>query len=154
MSSCARWGCEEPFVREPSGEGLAGGFEKEAYFGWGVGGGDEGGFVLAGWEPDAGFEEGAMETSEGDGVGGRCAVEIRDRSIGEEPGEHRSDTVDGHGDSDFVGDAAYTFGDAGGCLFEAVVDIFTVVDQVAEGRDTCGHREWVAAEGSGLIDGA
>ena len=41
-----------------SGEGLPGGFEEEACFGRGVGGGDESGFELAGREPDARFKQG------------------------------------------------------------------------------------------------
>ena len=39
-------------------------------------------------------------------------------------------------------------------LFEGVVDVFLVVDEVAESGDAGGHGEGVAAEGSGLVDGA
>ena len=49
---------------------------------------------------------------------------------------------------------ATPLGDELGGLFESVVDVFLVVDEVAEGGDPGGHGERVAAERSGLIDGA
>src|SRR5271170_4637848 len=137
-----------------SGECFASGFEEEAYFGWGVCGGDEGSLELAGREPDAGFEERSVEASEGDGVRGGSGGEVGDWLVGEKPGEHGAYAVGCERYTVFMCDASHSAGDEFGRLFEPVVDVFLMVDEVAEGSDPCGHGERVSAEGSRLIDGA
>ena len=119
-----------------------------------MGGGDKGGLVLAGREPDAGVEHSAMEASEGGGVGGCGVGEAGDLLAGEEPGKHGADAVGGQGDAGLAGDGSDALRDACGGGFEAVVDGFLVLDEMAEGGDAGGHGEGIAAEGSGLVDGA
>ena len=74
--------------------------------------------------------------------------------VGEEPGEHGAYAVGGERDAVLVCDAGYSAGDRFCGLFEGVVDVFLVIDEVAEGGDAGGHGEWVSAEGSGLVDRA
>ncbi len=88
------------------------------------------------------------------GVGACGAVVIRDRVAGEKPGKHGADAVGGDGNSGLAREGGYAIGDGGGNLLQLRIDGLALLDQGADGGDSGGHGEGIAAERAGLIDRA
>ena len=115
-------------------------------------GGDERRLKLRGRQPDALIEQVAMEAAEGDRVRFRGLVVVRHRPAREEPRPHGADAVGGEdnvGACSFLGNA---LGDGAGGGFEPRIDLSRVFLQIADGGQSRGHGQRIAAQRSGLID--
>src|ERR1035437_5568214 len=112
-------------------------------------GAEERGLKLAGWEPHALIEHGAMEAAERSGIGLRGFLVVCHWIGREEPGPHGSDAVEGEGDTCLRSLGCYPLGNGFRSGFELWVDLVGVFLQVAHRSDTGGHGQRVAAQRAG-----
>src|SRR5207302_1312402 len=80
----------------------------------------------------------------------RRACPVRNRLVGEEPRKHGAHAIGRQRDAGFACGVEHACNQSLGAVFHLIVD-FRMVAEQAQRRQSCGHRQRIAAQRAGLV---